>query len=439
MDGHACRYRGTERWSEWVESESRRERRATRVPVCDVCGRERPARRPRLPSRLEVEAAHATAAPLPDPLGRRIAGELLRRAAAATCDARLSARGLTGHLVRHSVQGSLVDQWLETFMNAGWLRLHWKLHPAKRELAEVRILDPEALEEFTHPGERRLREDVRSEARKRLAALAHPLADEVAHLIEHELPERESPQVIRALAAVAEHAAAGDVVAERVFSVRYLHDSKALGRVRDRVESLLGPLESLGIREAGALTQLGGVGAIRLGSEDGSVIHLDLTSLAPYLGIPRDAIAEARLDLDLPEAGLIAVENFACFEAFCRGEVEHPLRSTVVWMAGYPGRAVRLLVEAAARVGAPIRVWADLDLDGVRIARLIHGWSLGSAQFYRMSPHEIHSSQRSLALTQRASAAICTDLERHPDAPLAELLRALLAEGRWVEQEALLG
>ena len=39
-------------------------------------------------------------------------------------------------------------------------------------------------------------------------------------------------------------------MAERVFSVRYLGDSKALGRVRGRIESLLGPLERFGIRDA---------------------------------------------------------------------------------------------------------------------------------------------------------------------------------------------
>jgi hypothetical protein len=31
------------------------------------------------------------------------------------------------------------------------------------------------------------------------------------------------------------------------------------------------------------------------------------------------------------------------------------------------------------------------------------------------------------------------DLERHPDAPLAELLRAILEARRWVEQEVFLG
>jgi hypothetical protein len=41
-----------------VGVESRRERASTRVPICEVCGRERPTRGPRRRLRLEVEAAH---------------------------------------------------------------------------------------------------------------------------------------------------------------------------------------------------------------------------------------------------------------------------------------------------------------------------------------------------------------------------------------------
>lgn len=440
MDTHACAYRQVERWSEWVRVGSRRERAATRVPICEVCGRERPARHPRRRHRLEVEAAHPSPPPMPDAAGRRTAAELLRRAAGALSPLGLvSTRGLTSRLVRGGIEGSLVDQWLETLMSAGWLRLHWRLKPTGREITHARILDPEALEDFAHPGERRLRQDARSDARKTLAPLDHPLADEVAHLIEAELPERESPQVIRALASLAVHVASGDIVAERVFSVRYLGDSKALGRVRRRVESLLGPLEGLGIREAGALVQIGGLGAIRVRSEDGSPTRLDLATLDPYLGLPRDALADGRLEVELADAGLIVIENFACFEAFCRGEVEQPLRSTAAWTAGYPGRAIRWLVEVAAGRGARVRVWADLDLDGVRIARLVDAWSAGTARFHGMTPGDLRSARRSLPLTKRAVAAIRADLERHPDAPLADLLRALLEAGRWVEQEAFLG
>jgi hypothetical protein len=377
---------------------------------------------------------------MPDGVGRRTAAELLRRAAgSANPQGLVSTRGLTSGLVRRGIEGSLVDQWLATLMSAGWLRLHRKLDQTAREIVHVRISDPEALEDFALPGARRLREDARSDARKTLAPLDHPLAEEVAHLIQTELPERESPQVIRSLASLAVHVASGDIVAERVFSVRYLGDSKALGRVRHRIESLLGPLDRLGIREAGALVLIGGRGAIRVRGEDERATRLDLPSLDPYLGLPRDAFADGRLEVELADAGLVVVENLACFEAFCRGEVEQPLRSTVAWTAGYPGRAIRRLVEVAAGQGTRIRVWADLDLDGVRIARLVHAWSAGTAHFHGMTPGDLRSARVSLPLTERGLSGIRADLERHPGAPLADLLRALLEAGRWVEQEAFLG
>jgi hypothetical protein len=375
-----------------------------------------------------------------DTAGRRTAAELLRRAAGGASEHGLvSTRGLTSSLIRRGIEGSLVDQWLETLMQAGWLRVHWRLHRAWREIAHVRILDPEALEDFAYPGERQMRQDVRSEARKALALLDHPLADEVARLLEAELGEREPPPLIRALAALAQHVASGDILAERVFSVRYLGDSKALGRVRGRIESLLGSLEGLGIREAGALVQIGGLGAFGVRRENDTAIRLDLSSFEPYLGLPRDALVDGRLEVDLAETGIVLIENLTCFEAFCRGEVERPLRSTVAWTAGYPGRAIRRLVEDAAQRSAPIRVWADLDLDGVRIARLVHAWSAGRARFHRMTPNDLHAARRSLPVTERALAAVHADLERHPDAPLAELLRAILEARRWVEQEVFLG
>lgn len=45
--------------------------------------------------------------------------------------------------------------------------------------------------------------------------------------------------------------------------------------------------------------------------------------------------------------------------------------------------------EDAARRGAPIRVWADLDLDGVRIARWVDAGSAGTAHFHGMTPGDL--------------------------------------------------
>jgi hypothetical protein len=62
----------------------------------------------------------------------------------------------------------------------------------------------------------------------------------------------------------------------------------------------------------------------------------------------------------------------------------------------------------------------------------------GTARFHRMEPRDLRTAARSLPLTERSITAIRADLERQPAARLAELLRGLLEEGRWVEQEAFL-
>ena len=110
----------------------------------------------------------------------------------------------------------------------------------------------------------------------------------------------------------------------------------------------------------------------------------------------------------------------------------------IAWSAGYPGRAFRRLVELAGRAGAPLRIWADLDLDGVRIARLIASWSTAEASFHRMSPEDLKAAPRHHELTARSLAGIRRDLEERPGAPLADTLQAMLDLGRWAEPEAFL-
>jgi hypothetical protein len=111
----------------------------------------------------------------------------------------------------------------------------------------------------------------------------------------------------------------------------------------------------------------------------------------------------------------------------------------VVWSAGYPGRGVRRLVEEGARTGARVRVWGDLDLDGVRIARHLAAFAGPGFEAWRMAPADLRAAPCRLPLSPRAAAAIRADLARQPTAPLAGTLRALLEMGGWAEQEGLLG
>jgi hypothetical protein len=96
-----------------------------------------------------------------------------------------------------------------------------------------------------------------------------------------------------------------------------------------------------------------------------------------------------------------------------------------------------LLVEAA-RQKTRIRVWCDLDLGGIRIARLIHEITSGTAEPVLMAPAIVQESKLSCPLSAESIASLRRDLEQRLDAILADTLKAILDKRQWVEQEMLL-
>jgi hypothetical protein len=294
------------------------------------------------------------------------------------------------------------------------------------------LLQGDALREFAWPGQDARRKSALDEARERTAKVTHPKAAEIAALLHSPEAEALAPDVVQALAALAHHLEAGEVLAERVFSARYLGGSKALFGLRGRLERLVGPLHEVGIREGASLTLLGGEGLLKMAHR-----HLDLRDVAPFVGLSRETV-ESLENIGFPRGGLFVVENLAVFEACCRGEVDAARGALIAWSAGYPNQSFRRLIAFANEATAPLRIWADLDLDGVRIARLIASWSATGASFHRMAPEDLASAPRRHPLSARSIAAIRRDLDERPGAVLAETLRALLAAGCWVEQEAFL-
>lgn len=388
---------------------------------------------------FEVEAATNEAAPLADGTGRKLVSEVIRRAAVFAPPEGASgndvvwipARGLLNSPPLRGYPETSLEEWIDRLVACGWLAKRTG-GGARRVLRAVAIRAPDALREFAWPGEREARESALAEGRRSIARLSHPVAGDVARVLAEEGATLD-PALIRALAAVAGHVEAGEVLAERVFSVLWLEDSKALGGMRRAIEQRLGPLEALGIREGMAFTLLGGAGRVRVRGES-----VDLGLVGPMVGFSREALLE--LDaVECPGGGLLVVENLAAFEACCHAEVAGAEGVLVVWSAGYPGRGVRAVVERAAASGARVRVWADLDLDGVRIARMIASWAPGSCGFFRMSPDDARAAPATRRLSPRALAAIAADLGARPDAPLADTLALLHDSGRWVEQEAFLG
>lgn len=423
---HDCRFRLRVVWSSWARAGALRERTARRVPICDECGREQPARRPRLPFLREAEAAVSEVLPLLDETGRAVVIATARRGGGP--DAAVRARGLFGALAARGIAGSAAEPWLEQLMRSGLVRLSWSAS-GRRELHEVTVLDPAGLEERARPGQRAARAAAVASARALLDGFDHPLADEVKRVLGEEA-ETIAPDLARALAALARHAADGEVLAERVFSVRHLGSSKALSRLRESIEQRIGPLEVLGIRDGAALTLVGGAG--RLVLHGGAVV--DLAATPPFVGVSRET-ALAIAGLELPARGLVAIENLTVFDACCRGEVADVAGAMFLWTAGYPGRGGRAVVEAAARAGASVTVWCDLDLDGIRIARIVAGWA-SDVRFYRMAAEDLRSVPRTLLLSRRARRAVDRELATGREDALTPTLLAMREGGVWAEQEA---
>lgn len=406
-----------------------RQRHGYRVVVCVQCGTRRSRRRPRRPELIEIEA-DGGAPPIADADIRAIAARLLRRAG----DGReVRIRGLSGGLGGSGIGSSLLEQYLDGFLRAGWIGLVWQISGTRRRLRRIRLRDPEALDEYAHPGRRAARRAALNEARTAVASLNHPIATEVTRLLAEAASDVWSHGLVRALAAVATHAETGDVLASRVFAARYLGDSKALGVLRSRLERLLGPLEAVGIRDGASATFVGGSGRVRAAS-----VRLDLAALRPFVGLAAETMI-GDIEIEPPSGGVAVVENFAVFEACCREEVSGLKDTLVIWTAGYPGRAVKAVIQAASRTNPTMRIWADLDLDGVRIVRLVVDWLSGAIEPFGMSPEHVAAAPARRPLSPRSAAAVRADLAARPAALLADTLRALLAYDCWVEQEAFLG
>lgn len=426
---HVCRYREQLTWSGWTRTGALAERLARRIPLCEICETERLARRPRPPVLREVRAEAPEAPPLADATGRAVAKVLAKLGRDRV--GFLPMRRPLSELARRGIPASLAEQWLDHFLRAGWITVVWAPGPPSR-LSAVTLLSPKLLRELARPGEEGLLRSTLLLAKARVKPLTHPKAGEIAALLENPEGRKLTPPLIQALAAVAAHVETGEVLAERVFSTRYLGKSKALASVRNGLERILGPLPGLGIREGASLTLLGGDGGLRLPDRE-----LALRPFTPFLGLPRE-IVENLEGIAFPPGGLFVVENLTVFEACCRGEVAAARNALIAWSAGYPGRSIRKLVELAHAAGAHLRIWADLDLDGIRIARLVSSWFPPGAEFHLMSPQDVKAAPRHHRLNLRNSAALRRELKERPEALLADTLKTLIATDSWVEQEAFL-
>jgi hypothetical protein len=420
VSGHRCvRYRHERREGPWRDAGLLREREVERIAVCIECGRTRSGRYRKV---VAIERESRGKASAHDAFLRELAGRL-----EALLRDRKTLRA--GPLLRR-LGGVRSESDLETLAASASIRLVYRPKGGALLLHEVHALDLERLGELSRPGEATRRKAALAEARSETEALTHPEARAIGEIVAGEEAAGWDERVLRSLSSLARLIEAGETRSSRIFSTEVLGHSKALSSIRPRLERLVGPLDRLGIRESGVHLLIGGKGRLRFPGGD-----LDVERFRS-LGLAQEDVL--RLEgIDLPAGGLLIVENLTPFHACLKSE-RKDREHLVIWSAGFPGRSVTRFVELAAMEGGPIRVWCDLDLGGVRIARVIHNSSGGRAIPVLMDRTVVRSARITCPLSRKQRESIERDLASHSNAFLAETLKVLLERGVWVEQESLI-
>jgi hypothetical protein len=326
--------------------------------------------------------------------------------------------------------GVRIEVELEQLAAYAPIRLVYRRHNGSFRLHSLRVLDRVALSEIAHPGETTRRAIALASARRIVAELTHPAAQSIRELLEEDDSVTLDERIVTVLAALAQLVDSSEVMPLRAFSARVLGSSKAFFPIRNHVERLVGPVERLGIRESGGLVLMGGDGRLSFAKGD---IYIDRFR---YVGCSSEDILEMQ-HLQVPEQGVLLVENLTPFHA-CIEQFGRDNSVLVSWLGGFPNRGVSHLIQAAASKGVRIRVWCDIDLSGIRIARLIHKLTNGIAEPVLMQPCVVQMASQGCKLSHTQLKDIKRDLENHPNAILNETLHALLERGEWFEQETLL-
>jgi hypothetical protein len=326
--------------------------------------------------------------------------------------------------------GIQTESEIEQLAHQAPVRLSYRRVGGTFQLYSLRILDRHSLEDVAQPGLLARRTATLAQARTSLANLSNAESISIREYLSSNGATGLDERVIKALAALARLLETGDVMPARVFSAQVLGTSKALSAIRRRVERIVGPLDRLGIRDWGGLVLMAGSGSLCL--QNGK-IHLESLRC---VGVASEDIL-ALQTLELPRPGVLVIENLTAFQA-CLEYATRATRPLLVWSGGFPNRGVQKLLAEAARQRARIRVWCDLDLSGVRIARLMQDVTSGVAEPVLMGPEIVQEAELNCPLSTESCMSIRRDLEQLPNAVLADTLRAILNKQQWVEQETLL-
>jgi hypothetical protein len=155
---HDCRYREEVVWTRWKRLGALTERFARRVPLCQVCGKEQPDRQPHPPVLREVRAKVEGEPPAVDATGSIIATALVRLGRGR--EGLLPTGNFFDALKHRGIPPSVVEQWIEAFLIAGWLTVVWR--PGKPPVVvAVALRRPRPLRDLSRAWRKQVAEGAR--------------------------------------------------------------------------------------------------------------------------------------------------------------------------------------------------------------------------------------------------------------------------------------
>lgn len=379
-------------------------------PSCQ-CGRRQPTRRstPRTPIERQRESTR------PSRIGRTEGTVATARSLLANGNESVSWTGCRSRLIRDHTDVEMED-FLEQLLRAGWIRTIARRKNGRWSLSRVEILARDQLDEFIAPGHKAAMTEAIQDALQNLPPT--PAAAALQEHLQRGAPGWQ-PETIRWAARLVHHAAIGKQLLVRQFSAAW-GLSKEFENQRLAIERILGDVTELGISDTASLLYVGGSGRLTLPDTT-----IDLSPAVGILGLERATLHE----LKSVHAGTIAfIENKTVFEAVAKSLVPDLAGCLAIFTGGNVGPAIR---HAASVSEGRILVWADLDPEGVRIARHIHEASGKRAMPYRMTPEELDASTHIL----EGNRLRTLDQELAVEGILRDLLEAIQRTSKWREQE----
>ena len=237
-------------------------------------------------------------------------------------------------------------------------------------------------------------------------------------------------------------AAGENAVPKRVFSQRVFGDSKYFERcIEAPLLILLRRFAEEPCETDAAYLDMAGItshhGKVWIAGHMDFSLHGRAYTLADFTGgieLTYDTVAAMKIETLLPS--ILTVENLTNAEALAQSEEDRLL----VYTAGFPNRTIQAFLSKVSEMKPQkTKHWGDLDYGGIRIFEYLRKNFFSHLMPYRMDVEELRAHRAFAqhltdAQTKRLKALLC----REDFASWHELIRVMLSEGIWLEQEALL-